>query len=139
MMEVLKVPGLLFVEKGLCCLKLGSFGLGRQWQRAVQLRSPPQVLRRECCLLGNPTRLMRSNSRVFNVLIDLIDRFSQLHGRPLWLLRGESLGTSRRLARTHIVERFLRKRGFSVLDSWSSFRWRCSTTRVSFLERFSEV
>jgi hypothetical protein len=74
-----------------------------------------------------------------NVLIDRIDRYSQLHGRPLWLLTGESLGASRRLARTHIVERFLRKRGFSVLDSWSSFRWRCSTTRVSFLERFSEV
>ena len=40
MMEVLKVPGLLFVAKELCCLKLGFFGLGRQWRRAVQLKSP---------------------------------------------------------------------------------------------------
>ena len=46
MMEVLKVPGLLFVAKELCCLKLGPVGLGRQWRRAVQLRSPHQVLRR---------------------------------------------------------------------------------------------
>ena len=35
------------------------------------------------------------------------------------------------------MERFLWKRGVSVLDSWSSFRWRCFTIQVSFSERFS--
>ena len=64
MTEVLKVPGPLFVAKELCCLKLGSVGLGRQWRRAVQLRSPYRVLRREYCLSGIPLRLMRSNSWV---------------------------------------------------------------------------
>jgi hypothetical protein len=64
MTEVLKVPGLLFVAKELCCLKLGPVGLGRQWRRAVQLRSPHQVLRREYGLSGIPWRLMRSNSWV---------------------------------------------------------------------------
>ena len=64
MMEVLKVPGLLFVAKKLCYLKLGFFRLGRQWRRAIQLRSPPRVLRRECCLSEVPSRLMKSNSRV---------------------------------------------------------------------------
>ena len=63
-MEVLKVPGLLFVAKELCCLKLGLFRLGRQWLRAIQLRSPPRVLRRKCCLSEVPSRLMKSNSRV---------------------------------------------------------------------------
>jgi hypothetical protein len=64
MTEVFKVPGLLFVAKELCCLKLGSVGLGRQWRRAVQLKSPYRVLRREYCLSGIPLRLMRSNSWV---------------------------------------------------------------------------
>jgi hypothetical protein len=75
-----------------------------------------------------------------NVLIDLIDWYSQLHGRPLGKASHEaSLGASSRLARTHIVERFLWKRGVSVLDSWSLFRWRCFTIRVSFFERSSKA
>jgi hypothetical protein len=64
MTEVLKVPGLLFAAKELCCLKLGSVGLGRQWRRTVQLRSPYRVLRREYCLSRIPLQLMRSNSWV---------------------------------------------------------------------------
>jgi hypothetical protein len=57
------------------------------------------------------------------VLIDLIDWYSSCTTVcSARLLTGASLGASRRLARDpqfHIVERFLWKRGVSVLDSWS--------------------